>query len=277
MYGETREEKAVPWERFLTRVVEEYAFEHGIGVTSLSGGWIIALEKRNWRKCIFGLDFGLNSSVAKLLARDKAATGDVLSLDNIPHVEHRLFLRPDSLGANPNGNWASIKEWFEECSYDVVCKPNLGSSGQHVERAQTVPALERIIQELFMRERAVAISPYLALEAEYRITILDDEVVLAYEKRQSGDELKFNLSSGATACEIEDAELLSRINRLALRAAQSIDIRFANVDIVRVENDLYVLEVNSGVMFEHYASLGARQQEEARAVYRKALGVLIGS
>ncbi|MDP2650366.1 MAG: hypothetical protein Q8P16_02260, partial [bacterium] len=171
MYGDTREEHIVPLGRFLARVVKDFAEANGWEFILLSGDWVMAIQKDGVRKYIFGYDFGLNNSAAKLIARDKAATTDVLRLDAVPAVEHKLFLRPDTLGANPNGNWQAMAEWFKECDEDVVCKPNIGSSGNGVERATTHSALERIVQKLFAEERAIAISPFVHVKAEYRATV----------------------------------------------------------------------------------------------------------
>jgi glutathione synthase/RimK-type ligase-like ATP-grasp enzyme len=272
MYGDTREEHIVPLGRFLARVVREFAEAHGWEFMLLSGDWVMSIQRNGVRKYIFGYDFGLNNSAAKLIARDKAATIDVLRLDNIPAVEHKLFLRPDTLGANPRGNWQAITDWFDVCNEDVVCKPNIGSAGQGVMRATNAAALERIVQKLFSEERAIAISPFVNIEAEYRATILDDEVLLVYEKvRTNKDDIRFNLVNGAFAKAVDDEDTLAHVEELATRAARAIGIRFANVDIIRHDDAFEVLEVNSGVMFEHYAEQGDIEEANARAVYEKAL------
>lgn len=276
MYGETRQTKndVVGWDRFLVSVVQEFAKENNIKLDLISAGWIMRLQKKDVTRFIFGLDLGLNNSASKLLARDKAATSDILALGDIPYVEHKLFLRPESLGSNPNGNWTSIIKYFKECNGDVVCKPNMGSGGIDVERANTQPALERIVQELFRDNRTVAISPYVDMSAEYRVTVLDGKAELVYKKVKRNDEnLKFNLCKGAYAQEVNDIKELEETSKLAVQAANAIGIRFTNVDIAACQ-DFSILEINSGVMFEHYAKQGTKEEENARRVYRKALSTL---
>ena len=241
-------------------------------MTLLSGDWIILLEKDGVQKHIFGLDFGLNTSAAKLFARDKAATTDVLQHYAIPHITHRLFLRPTTKGARPEGNWSALSKWFIECGQNVVCKPNDGTGGNSVFHIQTQAELEDIIQKLFVEERAIAVSPFVHIESEYRLTVLKGVVELAYEKRKSKEEgFKFNLNLGASAHPITDASLLAELRDIALNTANALGITFANVDIVKTDKGLFVLEVNSGVMFDHYAEQGEKERSTAVAVYEKAL------
>lgn len=278
MYGETRQTQndIVGWDRFLVSTVKEFCKENDIRLDLISAGWIMRMQKCDITRFIFGLDLGLNNSASKLLARDKAATSDVLELENIPHIQHKLFLRPESLGSNPAGNWESIMEYFKECGGDVVCKPNLGSSGLGVERATMQPELESMVQELFVDNRTVAISPYVEMSTEYRVTVLDGKAELVYKKvKENGEDLKFNLCKGAYAEEVKDKNTLKKVSGLAVQAANAIGIRFTNVDIAATAKQGFaVLEMNSGVMFEHYAKQGEKEKENAREVYRKALAKL---
>ena len=275
MYGETREERVVPWKRFIVDVVREYCDEHDITLELLSGDWIMRMTKGSEQRYIFGPDFGLNSSVSKLLARDKSATSEVLAYAQVPHIEHRLFLRPGSLGSNPHGNWESLQTCFQEFNNDVVCKPNDGSAGLFVARAQTSAEFETAIHELFVQSRTVAVSPYYPIESEYRITMVDHNAELIYEKVKADDEeLKFNLSNGSQAHEVTDPALVARLQELATNATRALNIRLANVDIARVGNELSILEVNGSVSFENYAQQGPEEERKARAVYKKVIDLL---
>ncbi len=276
MYGETRQNDSdiVGWDRFLIEVVKEFTQENEIKLDLLSAGWIMRLQKGDNLRFIFGLDLGLNNSTSKLLARDKAATSDILELSGVPHITHKLFLRPTSLGSNPEGNWSKIKEFFKENDNDVVCKPNLGSSGMGVEHTQNQAALEHTVQEIFAKHRTMALCPYVEMSAEYRVTVLDGKVELIYKKvKENKEDLKFNLCKGAYAEEVKEEER-EKISNLAVDAAGAISIRFANVDIAESKSGLKVLEINSGVMFEHYARQGDKERIAARSVYRKALAKL---
>jgi glutathione synthase/RimK-type ligase-like ATP-grasp enzyme len=66
---------------------------------------------------------------------------------------------------------------------------------------------------------------------------------------------RHNLDSGALPVLVELGELRDTCVRLAVRAAQTIDIRFASIDLVRVAGEWKVLEINSGVMMESLSRL----------------------
>lgn len=289
MYGETRQvgedTDIVGWDRFLVKVVQEFAEENDIKLDLISTGWIMRLQKDGTTRFIFGLDLGLNNSSNKLLARDKAATSDILELEGIAHIPHKLFLKPKSLASNPDGNWHTILKYYKEYGEDVVCKPNFGSSGMGVERATTQAELEQIMQKLLVENRAVAVSPYVEMTAEYRVTVLDGVAELVYKKtKENPEDLKFNLCKGAYAEEETNEEIRHRVSELAVAAANACGMRFTNVDVAAgaersrstetPKSNFSVLEMNSGVMFEHYAKQGDSERDNARAVYRKALAKL---
>ena len=270
MYGETRE--PMSWDRFLATVIRNFAEKHNITATALSGDWIFLLEKDARRHFVFGLDLGLNNSSSKLIARDKSATFEILNRENIPAVPHHLFLRPNSLGSNPDGNWTALQTYFTQYNNNVVCKPNIGSSGRMVVQAQTLPELELAVQNIFSQERTLAVSPFLDIAAEYRITVLQHKALHVYKKEKTDDTiLKFNLSSGAIATEVTDKTLIKKLYTIAQDATRAIDITFANVDIVETPKGFFVLEINSGVMFEHYAKQGQKEKNTVENIYNQAL------
>ncbi len=61
---------------------------------------------------------------------------------------------------------------------------------------------------------------------------------------------RHNLDSGALPVLSDQGEIRDACVRLAVKAAQAIDIRFASIDLVRVEGEWKMLEINSGVMME---------------------------
>jgi glutathione synthase/RimK-type ligase-like ATP-grasp enzyme len=57
------------------------------------------------------------------------------------------------------------------------------------------------------------------------------------------------LTQGSIASLITDSFLKEELERIALKAANSIGLRFGSVDIIVTENDEHlILEMNSGVM-----------------------------
>jgi len=276
MYGETRVEKenTIAWDRFLVQVLKKYAKKNNLKITLFSGDWIIKLKNKNKIHYIFGLDLGLNSSSSKLIARDKSALSDILSFHKIPVLKHELFLRPGSTGAPAGGIWEKIKKTFKKYKKNVVCKPNHGGGGIDIFPAKNEDELEIAITELFVKHRAIAISPFIKIKNEYRITILNDEVLLIYKKEKEKDQFQHNLSKGAKGKIIKNKKLIKELSTLALKTAKATNLKLVNVDIVSVENKLLVMEVNSGLMFENFVRQGKKEAKVTEQIYFKALDTL---
>jgi glutathione synthase/RimK-type ligase-like ATP-grasp enzyme len=79
---------------------------------------------------------------------------------------------------------------------------------------------------------------------------------------------RHNLDTGATPVLLDEGKTRQACVQLAIRAAKAIGIRFASIDMVRVNGAWRVLEINSGVMME---ALGKLHPELVDATYRAAL------
>ncbi|WP_298373697.1 RimK-like protein [uncultured Bradyrhizobium sp.] len=79
---------------------------------------------------------------------------------------------------------------------------------------------------------------------------------------------RHNLDAGAEPMLVTDAAARDACVALAIKAAQAVGIRFASIDVVRVDGAWQVLEVNSGVKME---ALGRRHPALVEAAYAAAL------
>jgi hypothetical protein len=83
---------------------------------------------------------------------------------------------------------------------------------------------------------------------------------------------KFNLSQGAVATEIDNDELYGKLKDLALRSAQSLGLKFGSVDIIVTEDDeIMILEMNSGVMVENYIEQFKDGYDNAKKLYKDVI------
>ena len=98
-----------------------------------------------------------------------------------------------------------------------------------------------------------------------------DAVVPAGERRVLN--WRHNLDSGAQPILLEHGETRDACVGIALRAAKAIGIRFASVDVVKVNGGWQVLEINSGVMME---ALSAHHPDLVYSVYDAALDKVFG-
>ncbi|GMV99694.1 MAG: hypothetical protein AMXMBFR84_08330 [Candidatus Hydrogenedentota bacterium] len=173
-------------QRFLVQVLPSLAAKHGIALTELpqSNGWVFRLSKDGRQGYLFGYDFGLNNATSMLVADDKCATWDALTLAGVPCVEHVLFLNPAirQKYVDDAGNWDSMREYLRRHDEGVVCKPNNGTGGIDVELACTMVALETIVQRLFAVYPSVCLSPFASIDDEYRCVVLDGTVETCFRK-----------------------------------------------------------------------------------------------
>lgn len=82
---------------------------------------------------------------------------------------------------------------------------------------------------------------------------------------------KHNLGQGASAQTLEISSLDKEITELAQKTSKALGIRFASIDVIKTSEGWKVLEVNAGVMMEHFASSGQKQYSTAKEIYRDAI------
>ncbi|MCA1530685.1 ATP-grasp domain-containing protein [Bradyrhizobium yuanmingense] len=260
-------------ERIFVQAIRRYCAERGITVDVRSDGWLIAMRRGPRRRFAFGYDIGLNSAIAHRLANDKSATAEALTLAEVPCVPHRLFLNP-KLGVHVAGaDWREgMLAQLAQNPQGVVVKPNEGTSGRSVFKVTTEAELDRAASEVFSMSTGLVISPFVAIEEEVRVVLLDDMPLVVYSK-QRGSDWRHNLDAGAKPVLLEDGEVRAACAKLAIDAACAISIVLASIDVVRVNGEWKVLEINSGVMME---ALGKLHPELVQAAYDAALDRVFG-
>jgi glutathione synthase/RimK-type ligase-like ATP-grasp enzyme len=172
-------------QRIFVDSVRKYCQRHGIAMEIKSQGWLIVMQRGSQRRLAFGYDLGLNSAVTHRIANDKAATAEVLQMCGVPCVSHSLFLKPElNEYVPPVGSWEAMLGLLRENTGGIVVKPNEGTSGQFVFKVTTKPKLELAVHKIFSLNLSVAISPYLDIEDEVRVVLIDDQPIVVYSKRR---------------------------------------------------------------------------------------------
>lgn len=122
--------------------------------------------------------------------------------------------------------------------------------------------LEKLIQDLNLPDKKVVRDNLDKLNMTY-VPKKGEEIEISW---------KHNLSGGSVPTVLEKGELYETIRQLAIQAGQAMNMNFATIDIIQTtENNLYVLEVNSGVCGTIFAQIAENGYEKIKAVYRKAL------
>ena len=247
-------------DRLLPAIIEDICKEQGIKLTRLSDDWVLRLEKGDKLSHVIGYKFSLNGSAEAEIAQDKVATYEILSTGGINAVEHRLVRTK----ASDVFGWESM---FDKGS--VVAKPLDGTSGHGVRVCHDAEEVKAYIDDSGIE--AWAISPLLDIDKEIRVILLDGEPLIGIEKNPVLiDGLKiFNLGQGATAKRIPIGE---DIADLAKSATGRINLRIASVDIAVLDSgEVMVLEVNDGLMMEHFARISNENLYETKRVFNRVV------
>jgi glutathione synthase/RimK-type ligase-like ATP-grasp enzyme len=170
-------------QRIFVDAVRRYCADRGIELDVKSQGWLLIMQKGSERRFALGYDLGLNSSITHRIANDKSATADVLEACGIPRIAHAPFLNPKlSVHMPRTGSWEAMLELLGQNRQGIVIKPNEGTGGNSVFWVRTKAELELAVATVFSTERSVAVSPYLEIDEEIRVVLIDDVPVVVYGK-----------------------------------------------------------------------------------------------
>ena len=256
-------------DRFLPELVASAAAARGVACTSMSDGWVLRLARAEDVRWVVGYQFDLNTAAASALVQDKVAAHLALQQAGIASVPHVLIRsvphEPIAVG--------QLEHLFPA---QLVIKPLDGTGGRQVRRVASAEEAAMIIGE--SDEVAWAASPFYEIAAEYRVIVLDGQVLLAYEKTRPVDMhgMKFfNLGLGAVAAEIADTQVQEQAMEIAHEVCGQLGLRLAAVDIVRLSSgELLVLEVNDGIMMENYARQSPEYKDRVTRAYDAIVSVM---
>jgi ribosomal protein S6--L-glutamate ligase len=239
--------------RQIEKMLQEISNEENLTYQSLADSWILRVDG----KFVAGYHFAINDAASSALCDDKSATYECLKSAGVPAVPHHFFMSMDK----------AMLAKIHSASGELVLKPNNASGGDDVVRVSTIPDIFGAAENILSKSVSLTVSPFIPFKNEYRVIMLDGEVLLMYRKQiQSG--WKHNLGLGALPELIEQNEMLSF---LATRTVSVLGIRFASVDIAETEDGMKILEVNSGVMMERFSELSEENYWTAKEIYRKAV------
>lgn len=249
-------------QRLVETMIPQLAEELGAQCHAFSDSWVYQLSRKGIQGDICGYRFGLNNAAAASIARDKVATSIILNNAAIPAVPH-ILLRNTATGMAKYG----------EVQGEVVIKPLDGASGIDVRKlASQIDAEQYIVTTNHVDW---AISPYCKIAVETRMIIVDGTILLTYEKHQGqqSELTMFNLGFGAVPVDINPTD---ELRKLAFDAAEALHLRLAAVDVVTLINGTQmVLEVNDGIMMEHYMRHSEDNLKRGREVYRQIIDALL--
>ena len=206
--------------------------------------------------------------------------------------------------------YEEIFKYFNLYHQDIVVKANNGSLGMDVYHITDKETLIKTLNKLFIKNYSISICPYYHIKHEYRTIVLNNEIKIIYKKISptiTGDGIHsikellqefnypyfknkelskkilskgekytydwhFNLSRGSIATTEINSDLKNKIINLALTTAKKTGIVFASIDIIEtIDNELLVLEANSGVTIDKAINFLPDGYNIAKNIYKEAI------
>ena len=289
-------------------LLQKICNELNIKLTIFPDGWLKILEKNNITHFISGYRFDNNCYAIGEIMNDKGLFYDVLKYKNIPIVEQKIIFK--------NYYKEDIINYFNNNNKEIIIKGNTGNAGISVYKINDINKAFEVIDNLFLKEYSISLSPFYNIKNEYRVIILNNEIKLIFGKikpfiigdgkstlnelMQNNDkyydlhikniqnkkyiplkderidlDFKFNLSSGGSVfLDIEDG-LKEKIEFLAKKVAEELNISFASIDIILTnDNKLLVLEANTGVTLNKFSNQTINGYNIVYNIYKEAIKLM---
>ncbi|MDX3772828.1 30S ribosomal protein S6--L-glutamate ligase [Chromatiaceae bacterium AAb-1] len=176
----------------------------------------------------------LNESVAISRARDKLRSLQLLARQGIG--------LPVTGFADKPGDIPDLIEMVGGAP--LVIKLLEGTQGIGVVLAETRTAAESVIEAFMGLNANILVQEYIkeANGADIRCFVVGDKVVAAMKRQAKAGEFRSNLHRGGTASVIR---LSMEERKTAIKAARTMGLSVAGVDLLRAEHGPVVMEVNS--------------------------------
>lgn len=287
----------------------ELAKNNNCEIQSLCNNYIFEIKDLKSKNKFFIINncLPLNDGSAKFICFDKVALSDILTNNKIDNIEHILY---KNLTDKHYKNNIDLYDYFLKHNKKVVLKNNHGSSGIDVYLAQTKAEFKKYLKIIYKKNEDIAICPFVDFKEEYRCIMLDGKCEICFRKvrpfvvgngrdaikelvlkkyskdilrevkqktstiLKQGEKLlvgwKHNLSCGSVPEVILDKNLKKRLCAIAKRCTSLLGLRFCSVDIIDDGQKLRVLEINSIVNANKFASYSKENEHMVKEMYNKA-------
>ena len=261
-------------DKVFNKILHELAKENGYELRRVIDG-VYELKKGSKKLYIRGKNFGLNTSLSASFSKNKAQTFEILRRNKVSVVSHYEIYQPAFyafFGDQTKRNRNRINAVIKKENFPLVLKPAEGSQARGVYLVHGKRQLNKIARELFITEHELVLAPFRDIKHEYRTVVLGGKVELIFDKVKKERVRRGKLVFGAKAKLLDPKEKgYKKLETLAKKAAKSLKLDFATVDIIETEKEgLEVLEINSNVCLGHFGNQNKEHYELAKGIYKKA-------
>ena len=181
----------------------------------------------------------LNTGTAMRNCSNKVLTQILLTKANVKTPKTTLITSDEQLDF-------AVKAVGEK--FPVIVKTLFGTHGVGVIRADSLPSLKSIVQQLLKSNVEFMIQEFIKHEESARIYILGDEILAAVMRTIPDGDFRSNAHQGA---KLKVHNATEKEKDVAKQAAAAVGTNFSAVDyIVNEDGDIIVIEVNGSPGFE---------------------------
>ncbi|MFL6247587.1 MAG: hypothetical protein ACJ74H_16300, partial [Thermoanaerobaculia bacterium] len=128
--------------------------------------------------------YDINRAGAAQVARDKALTKFYLERLGYPVLPGQAFFSESlALQIRSDRNAEAACAYATELGFPVMIKVNSGSGGEGIERVGSAEEMNAALARAFELDDIVLVERYAHGLRDYRLLVLDGEVILTYERR----------------------------------------------------------------------------------------------
>ena len=169
---------------YLTQLVSKLAPKVGASVV-VEPEWGVASQiiyKNGLVRSVFRYSLDLNSIASADIAKDKGYAKFFMKKKGYPVAEGTTILENKRAKAiNGKRNMAFAKKYVKKIGFPAIIKPNSKSQGAGVHLVHSERELEMRLKEIFKDDKVAVLEKYLP-GRDYRIVVLDGEIISAYER-----------------------------------------------------------------------------------------------
>lgn len=290
-------------------LIDQICNELNIKVSRIADSWTTILEKDGITHYINGYKFDNNTHALGNIVDDKGLFFELLKLKNLPTIEHKVIMKDyynqdEAIKYfNDHNQEIIVKGNLGTCGREVFKVNNVGALLNKInflfKTQYSISLCPYYDIENEYRVILVNHEP-MAIYGKIRPTVIGDgktnvkDLALKfnpnfYSKKENQNKIRnpkyipklneeiqlnyqFNLSEGAIMFIEIDNDLKEKLLSLASKVSKETNLGFASVDIIKTtDNQLLIMEANSGVMMINFMKLSPQGREIGYKVYKKAI------
>jgi ribosomal protein S6--L-glutamate ligase len=173
---------------------------------------------------------------------------------SIDKLAQQFFIFSNGLPGIPSKYFSALDRLRKKdtLKYPLVVKTAQGSLGTGVFKANTPRDIASFLKESDTTGKFFVFQKYLKINYDYRVLVIDKKAIGVIKRTASDkNEWRTNVSLGGSACKITKKEG-AEIEKLAEKTAKKMSFDYVGVDILKHENKLHIIEVNSLAQFRGF-------------------------